>query len=298
MKKRKNGERKIKLDFGSTLALVFIILYCLIIVFMLYFIIITSLKSVYDFSLDENIFGFPNWAKYPFNFDNFGKAFEGMEIQIKGSNYASVPQQFLYAIMYSLGSAVASAFAKAMPAYFCAKYKTFLGKTLYLVVVITMILPITGTMAATITIMRSLNIYDTYLGNLYFNAGFYGMYFLVFYAAFKSISETYSEAAKIDGAGHFAILFKINLPMVMPTLIAVIIMLFIGFWNDYQTPMIYLPSKPTIAYGLFVFSKKPSADNAPALLSACFLVCIPIVILFSIFKNKIMGNISAGGIKG
>jgi multiple sugar transport system permease protein len=231
-------------------------------------------------------------------FDSYVRAYEEMKIQIRGNLYTSVPMQFVYGLIYAVGSAFAGVFAKAFTAYFCAKYDTFFGKILYTIVVITMILPIVGTMGSTIKVMRDLNIYDNMIAILYYNAGFYGVYFLVMHATFKSISNAYGESAQIDGAGHFAVLFKIYLPMVIPSMFAVGIMQFISFWNDYQTPMVYVPSSPTIAYGLYNYSTLPSADNAPAVLAASMIVCIPTVALFCIFKNKIMGNISAGGLKG
>lgn len=287
-----------KLDFGAILTFVFVSVYCLLMIYILYFGLQTALKDNYDFALDHNIFGLPNWGKYSFSLENFDFAFKYMKLQVRGRLYAGVPIQFVYGLMYAIGSAIANVFAKALPAYFCAKYRTKFGGVLYIVAVVTMILPTVGTTAATIQIMRSLQIYDTYFGILFYNASFWGTYFLVFYAAFRGISNAYAEAAKIDGAGDFSILFKIYIPMVAPSLVAVGIMQFIMFWNDYQVPMLYLPSMPTISYGLYRFSRTERASNAPGLLSACLIVCIPTIVLFAIFKDKIMGNISAGGLKG
>ncbi len=291
-------ERKLKLDAITIATWILVGIYCLTILYILFFILQTAVKHVYDFYLNDNVFGLPNWSKYSFNFDNFTEAYDAMKIQIRGNNYATVPIQFIYGLAYAVGSAIAGVFAKAFTAYFCAKYDTFFGKILYTIVVVTMILPVVGTMAATINVMRTLHIYDNLFAVIYYNAGFYGVYFLVMHATFKSIPNAYAESAQIDGAGHFSILFKIYLPMVIPSMVAVGIMQFISFWNDYQTPMVYMPSRPTIAYGLYRFSVSPRGDNAPALLSASMIVCIPTIVLFCIFKNKIMGNISAGGLKG
>lgn len=295
----KNLVKKVKkLDFAAVLAFVILAVYSLIIVYMLYFMIITSLKNVNDFVTDHNVFGLPNFKKFPFSLDNFTHAVECMEIQIRGREYAGVFAQFVYAIMYALGSTFVNIFSKVLAAYFCCKYDTKFGKILYAIAVVTMILPVVGAMAATIQIMRTLNIYNTYIGILLYNASFYGTYFLVFYATFKGLPDTYAEAARIDGAGHFLIMFKIHIPLIMPTIFAVGILQFIAFWNDYQTPLVYLESMPTISYGLYRFSLTSDADNAPALLSAALVVCVPIVLLFVAFKNVIMQNVTAGGIKG
>ena len=295
---KKRTKRIRKLDLAAIFAFVVLSLYSAVILYMLYFAVITSLKSNYDFAFDHNIFGFPNTKKYPFSLENFQSAIEYMKIQIRGREYAGFFAQFVYALMYALGSTVTNIFSKAFAAYFCSKYDTKFGRVLYAVAVVAMILPVVGTMASTIRIMRMLNIYNTYHGIIVYNASFWGTYFLVFYAAFKGIPETYAEAARMDGAGHFLLFFKIHLPLIMPSVFAVGILQFIMFWNDYQTPLVYLESMPTISYGLYRYSRLERANNAPALLSAALLVCIPIVILFIVFKNKIMQNVTAGGIKG
>jgi ABC-type glycerol-3-phosphate transport system permease component len=287
-----------KFDLGAIICFMLITLYCLIVIYMLYFAVITSLKDKYDFALDHNVFGFPNSAKYPVDGANFLYALENMKVQIKGRIYAPVQAMFIYGLIYSLGSTLANIFSKTLCAYFCAKYRTPLGKILYVIAVVTMILPTVGTMAATIQLMRSLGHYDQLFGVVFYNASYTGTYFLVFYAAFKQIPNAYSEAAKLDGAGHFTILFRIHIPMVAPSMFAVGIMQFIAFWNDYQVPMIYLPSLPTISYALFRYSRSSWADNAPALLAASLIVCVPVIIFFTVFKNKIMGNVTAGGLKG
>lgn len=287
-----------KLDAGAIIAFLIILIYSLCLLYMIWFELITSLKDNYDFALDHNVFGLPNWKEYPFSLENFTNALKNMQIPKTGRAYTTVTEQFINGILYALGSAVFSVFMKLLPAYFCAKYQTKFGKILYAIAVVTMILPIVGAMASTINVMRNLGLFNTYFGVIFYNSSYHGMYFLIFYAAFKGLSDSYSEAARIDGAGHFTVLFKVYLPMVLPSAFAIGILQFIAFWNDYQTPMIYLESMPTISYGLYRFSMSSYADNAPALLSATFIVCMPMILMFIIFKNKIMGNVTAGGLKG
>ena len=92
---------------------------------------------------------------------------------------------------------------------------------------------------------------------------------------------------------------KIMLPMSKNTLLTVILLNFIGYWNDYQTPLLYIPSHPTLAYGLYLFSN--SADNElatiPMKITGCMLMMVPILILFLIFRKRLIGNISIGGLK-
>ena len=87
------------------------------------------------------------------------------------------------------------------------------------------------------------------------------------------------------------------LPLVKSTILAVGVMVFIGFWNDYQTPMIYMPSHATISFGLFQFTNA-SGGSPSEVLAASIVVMLPMLIIFIIFKDKFIGNLTVGGIKG
>ena len=99
----------------------------------------------------------------------------------------------------------------------------------------------------------------------------------------------------MDGAGHWMIFWKFMLPLIGSTLSAVFVLQFIANFNDYYTPMIFVPNKPTIAYGLYMYKITP---EQPRVLAATIFSCLPVLVLFIISRNKIMGNVSVGGIKG
>ena len=63
-------------------------------------------------------------------------------------------------------------------------------------------------------------------------------------------------------------------PLIKSTIFAVFILLFIEYWNDYYTPMVFLPENPTMSYGLFLFQTDNKA-SVPVQLSACLLACLP-----------------------
>ena len=279
------------------IAFLLIALYTAVLLYLLLWGLLTAFKDEWDFVVGKNIFGLPS-KEFGWCFTNFKDAYELFEVQIKGTNYASAIQQYGNSLLYAGGVTVVAVLSKLLVAYAVAKYNFFLKKILYFIAIFVMLLPIVGSLPSMLRVLRFLGIYDTYLGVLFMNCGFTGMYFLLYHAAFSSISDTYREAAEIDGAGHFTVLFKIMMPLVSSTTFAISIMTFIQLWNAYEQPMLYLPSMPTIAYGLFQFSKSSHSANAPALMSAAYMVCIPTIILFIIFRDKIMVNVSVGGIKG
>ena len=204
---------------------------------------------------------------------------------------------FVNSLLYAVFMSLFSMATQIMVAYAIAKYDFRLKPLLYGVAVIVMLLPIIGSLASEVQMADTFNFRNNLLGICLMKCKYAGLYFLVFYATFRSVSWTYAEAAQIDGAGHLKIFIEIMLPLIKSTVFAVFILLFIEFWNDYYTPMIFLPQSPTMSYGLFVFQTDNRASQ-PIQLAACLLTCLPILVLFVVFKNKIMGNVTMGGLKG
>ena len=87
--------------------------------------------------------------------------------------------------------------------------------------------------------------------------------------------------------------------MGMGTVIALGVMAAIGFWNSYDFNILYLPSMPVLSYGLFKYQSSPATGiTIPMQLAGAILTSIPSIVLFTIFRKKIMGNITFGGLKG
>ena len=89
------------------------------------------------------------------------------------------------------------------------------------------------------------------------------------------------------------------MPIAKSTFFAVWLIHFISYWNDYQAPLLYLPSKPTISYGLYRLSN--STDNGlnyvPMRMIGVVMLVVPVLTLYLIFKNKILKSIALGGSK-
>ena len=185
-------------------------------------------------------------------------------------------------------------------AYAVAKYNFKFGKFMYGIVIVTMILPVVGNLPSQIQMAKFTGAYDNLLGVAVMKGHFLGTNFLIFYAAFKSLPNDFKEAAEMDGASQLQVLLQIVLPLVKTTIGAIALLSFITYWNDYTTAMIFLPNMPTIAYGLqyFTSSSLNEASTLPVKIAACTMVIIPIFIVFVIFKDKLIGNMAVGGIKG
>lgn len=183
-------------------------------------------------------------------------------------------------------------------AYVVAKYD-FPGKNLLMglnVVVIS--LPIIGTQGATYRLFSTFNMIDSPL--LLINSiGCFGANFLYMLSCFKNISNTYKEAAEIDGAGPYTIMFKIMIPLAMPLASALWILSVINVWNDINTPLLYWPKRPTLATGIYLFNTNMIyRARMDILIAATIISSIPPLILFAFFHKKILTNVTFGGIKG
>ena len=111
------------------------------------------------------------------------------------------------------------------------------------------------------------------------------------------IPRDYEEAAQLDGAGNLTVMLRIITPMVTGVFTTVLLLTFITYWNDYQTPLIYMPSYPPLAYGLWHYINVDSTGSVPMKLSGCMMMAVPLFAIFIAFQKKLMVNVSVGGLK-
>lgn len=285
----------IRMDAFQIILYTIVTVYCISMLAVLAFGFINSLKDATDYEW-LNPFGFPH-KEFGWKFDNYAKVFKDFTIFTVGGKQIYLPEMFLNSMLYAGLMSLFCIATQVIMAYAVAKYD-FKGKRIiYAVAIIVMILPIIGSLASEVQMANAFGFKNSFIGICIMKCKYTGLYFLVFYATFKSLSWTYAEAAQIDGASHFRTFIQIMLPLVKSTIFAVFILLFIEHWNDYYTPMVFLPEKSTISYGLFIFQTDNKAST-PIQLAACILACVPILIVFAVFKEKIMSNVTVGGIKG
>ena len=278
---------------------IILVFYCLLMVFMFGWAIITSLRLEDSFDINPlSLSGFPT-TKYYLN------AFVNFKIEVyksgtgEGYKVLYLEQMFFNSLEYALGCAFVNTFFTCVVAYVSARFKYFFCKWLYVIVIVVMALPIVGNLPSELAMSISLGIYDTMIGMFIMRSTFLGFYFLVFVAIFKSVPQDYQEAAYIDGANDFSIFFKIMMPLARDTFLTILLLYFISYWNDYSVPLVYLPSRPPLAVGLYTF--KQSTDNVissvPAKMAGCIIAVIPITLIFIVFQKRLMGNLTVGGIK-
>ena len=119
---------------------------------------------------------------------------------------------------------------------------------------------------------------------------------LLFKNAFDGLSDSYVEAAKIDGATNVGIFFRIMAPLSMPIIIYQSIMTFNVGWADYMGPLLYLNKTKTVPLVLYLAKTTNVKMNDQFM--AYVISCIPPLIIFIIFQKQILGGVNVGGVKG
>ncbi len=284
----------------TAIMLAFLILYAVSLLGVIAWGIMTAFKGPIDFM--DNPYKFPQ--KFVNNIKTVFQEFR-LENTVTADGLSSrtveLPQMYLYSVLYALGSAFAATVVPCVTAYACARFQFRFSKVIYTTVIVAMIIPTVGNLPSELQMVVSFGLYNKIYGLWLLKANFLGMYFLVFYGVFKTFPASFTEAAKIDGANNLTIMLKIAFPLVLNVMSTVLLINFINFWNDYQTPLLYMPAYPTVAYGLFQLNMgavRGKIANVPAKLAASLLVVIPTLILFVAFQGRLLGSLTVGGVKG
>ena len=290
--------KKEKVSVLSVVLFFILAVYSVSMLYPMFWALITSVKEQYDFL--DNVLGMPSKVMI----ENFATVFQHFSAPAKVGDVQEMHgfgQMFINTILYVGGSALVATFVPCITAYVTAKFpEKKMSSVVYGIVIVTMMIPIVGSYPSEISMLQNLGLYNTLLGAWIQKANFLGVYFLVFYAAFKGLAKDYSEAAEIDGAGEFTVMTQIMLPLVKNAFFTVFLVKFVEFWNDYQVPLLYLPSRPTFSYGLYYVSNYTGnmISTVPMRMAGCIIILIPILALFIAFSDKLMGNITLGGVKG
>lgn len=198
-------------------------------------------------------------------------------------------------------SVIGMVFSCAVVAYGFSRFD-FKGKRIwFLILLATMMIPGQVTMIPQFLIYRMVGWVNTYLPltvPAFFATSGYNVFLM---RSFMSgIPKDFDEAATIDGAGPFRSFIRIMLPMCQPVLMAVTVFTFMGTWNDFNGPLIYLydANKYTLSLGLSFF-KGLYTSQWNLLMAATVLVMLPILIIFFLAQDYIINGISiSSGTKG
>jgi len=247
---------------------------------------------------DQQVFVVPPvWIPNPPRWENLPEAWGAQNFNLFLFNTI-----FKYAIPVTIATVLSS----AIVAYGFARIKWSGRDVLFAICLSTIMIPFQVTMVPLFIIFKKLGWINTFLP-LVIPAFFGNPYFIFLLRQFfKGIPEELSDAARIDGANEFDIFWRIIMPLVRPALIAVGLFAFMGAWNDYLGPLIYLqvPEQYTLSEGIQFLRINIGGQTTrmalayPYLMAVSSIITLPILAIFIFAQKSFVEGIATSGIKG
>ena len=239
--------------------------------------------------LNKDLYTFPiKWIPNPVQWNNFNRVLE----KIAFFTY------FLNTCKLAIIITGLQVITCSLAAYSFSKIN-FPGRDkIFLLYLSTMMIPFQVTMIPQFIIMSKAGLANTHLSLILINAfSTFGVFLLRQF--FFSIPEELSESARIDGCNELKILIRIILPLARAALATLIIFTFIGTWNDYLAPLIYISSDhlKTIQLGIRYFQQAQDTENS-LIMAATVMGLAPVLILYFTCQKQFVEGIATLGLKG
>lgn len=269
-----------------------LVLYAVIIVFPFSIILVTSFKTWQD----SSSLTFEWIPANGFTLEGYKEVFS-----FRANPDSALPtlvRSFINTVLYIIPPTVIGLFTSSMAAYAFAKLKFRAKNVMYSILLATMMIPGTITIAPQFSIYDAIQWVDTPLPLMI--PGMFGAAACVFFMRqfFSGIPDSLVEAAKLDGESYIGIFFRIMVPLSVPALLAQGLLGFIGGYNDYFNPLIYLQSSElqTLQVALRTFSTvyalKPSI-----VMAGTVVALVPMLIIYFFAQDYFIEGIAASGLK-
>lgn len=243
-----------------------------------------------SFTNEASIFtGAGNFIHTDLTFDNYRNVFHSIPL----SKY------FLNSLLVALLTTIGQVIFASMAGYAFARLKFPFRNGLFLLILITMLVPPQVNIIPLFFLMREFNWIDTYQA-LILPALFGGFGVFLMRQYFLSFPNDLEESARIDGCNLFQTFYKIALPLALPTVVTLAIFTFVTSWNSFMWPLIVTNSESmrTLPVGLAIFKGSFREVTLWGELLACSVICtIPVIGVFLLGKKYFINDIMQGGVK-
>jgi N-acetylglucosamine transport system permease protein len=283
--------RKVVNKVPGWAAHLFLLVWCVTVIFPMVWLLLGSLKSSAEIYM--NPWGLPRgWF-----FENYGAAWTGMK----------VGTYFLNSVLYIGISIPIALLLNAMAAYTLARYEFRGNRLIFFVFVAGLLFPAFLGLIPWYFLMQSLHLMGTRIGLIIaWVVGTFPFGIFVLTGFFRTLPYELEDAAVIDGCSLYGVFFRIYLPLARPGLITVGLFQFLGFWNDFLTPLLVLgpdSNARPLATGLQgLISSGGGAQitviHYGTVFAALVIMLVPCLILYMIFQPQLMQGINAGALKG
>ncbi len=271
---------------GIALQYVLAVAFTLIVIFPIFWMIISSLKSS-----DELLRPVPTLWPERFQWHNYADALK----------MAPFGKYFFNTIVMTAGIMFLQLTMGAFAAYGFAKGNFPGREALFIVVLGALMIPIQVTFVPIYVMVAKLKWINTFAGLIVPNAASAYLIFML-RQTFKAVDDSFMEAARLEGLGRIGIIFKILVPMCKPTVMTVSIITFIDSWNAYFWPKMVTTTaaRRTIAQGVYELKRSYAGletMNQNQIMAGAVMAIVPIIILFVVLQKYLLSGFSKAASK-
>ena len=271
---------------SKTLIIVFLAIWALIVLFPFYWMILTSFKDTTLF-MDEKV---PTFFTAEPTLANYGKAFTEVPLG-----------RFLLNTLIFTAATTGLMMIVIVPAAFAFARLEFKGRNLVFALFLSlMMIPAELVIITNYATIVHWNMRNTYLG-LILPSVTSVFYIYLLKENFEAIPDELYNAARVDGTSDLKYMLKVMVPISQPTIITIIILKVIECWNSYIWPRQITDRQNYFLVSQGIQTIRESGygrEDIPAMMAAVVVVSVPLIVLFLVFRDKIMAGVSRGGTKG
>ncbi len=265
---------------------VFLTIWALVVLFPFYWMLLSSVKS-YGAYNSEYI---PQFFTLSPTLENYAQAFTAVPLA----------RYFVNTVIFTVATTALMLVVTVLAAFAFARLN-FRGKDLaFTLFLALMMIPNELVIITNFVTVTNLDMRNTFLG-LILPSVTSVFYIYLLKENFSQIPDELYYAAKVDGTSDLKYLFKVMVPICKPTLITITILKVIECWNSYVWPRLITDKESYYLVSNGIQSIRENGfgrENIPAMMAAVVVISLPLILLFLIFRKKIMEGVSRGGIKG
>ncbi len=270
----------------ETLRYLFLSLWALLVLFPFYWMLLTSIKSYGSYNSEY----VPKFYTLSPTIQNYIQAFTAVPLA----------RYFVNTLIFTVVTTALMMVVVIFSAFAFARLD-FKGKDIVFSMFLSlMMIPNELVIITNFVTITNLGLRNTYLG-LILPSVTSVFYIYLLKENFEQIPEELYKAAKVDGTSDMRYLFKVMLPISRPTIITITILKVIECWNSYVWPRLITDDKNyfLVSNGIQEIRENGfGRENVPAMMAAVVVISVPLVVLFLIFRHKIMEGVASGGTKG
>ena len=275
-----------KIKLSNMLIVLILSLGAIIMVGPLLWMISTSLKD------KAGVFQLPpQWIPNPVRFDAYKRLSE-LDTLFSGIKNT---------VIVSLSVTIIGTLTSSLAAFSFAKLRMPFKDVLFLLLLAALMIPYPAVMIPQFMMFSKIGWVDTLLALII--PCMFGNITMIFFLRqyLSNIPDSIVEAAKIDGAGYLQTFFQLIFPLIRPAIAAQFILWFMGAWNDYLAPLIYLnsPEKQTLQVVIANLNAAYAIQtDYPLIMAASVVSLLPVLVVFIIFQKQIIESVALSGMKG